>query len=389
MKSKLLSVIVPIYNSQGCLERCIRSLLSQTYRELEIILVNDGSLDCSGEMCNQYAKEYENIVAVHQKKSGVNIARKKGLQYAKGKYVTFMDSDDWIETNFFEILMSLMMKENADMVTSNVIVETKEGLKKQNSAIKTGLYTKEEINEIIFPNMIYDDVAKKPGIFAYIWGKIMIRDQLIDNIGDLDERLIYGEDGAIIFPMLAKIDKLLVIDYAGYHYIQHDASMTHNLSLDLFHNVKYLEKYLTTKFKTLGKYELVETQIRYFIRDLLYRIIKMNYNIDCGKILCVPPYELIPKDSSLVIYGAGKAGKEFMRLLLQNHYAKVIAWVDQYFEGKMYSYKIEKPENIKDKKYDYILIALTDEKKVCEVKDYLFSIGIDEKKILWKEINWG
>lgn len=389
MNEQLLSVIVPVYNSERYLARCVDSLLDQTYQVMEILLINDGSADGSGKICDSYAEKYNNIFAFHQKNTGANAARKKGIEHAKGSYIAFVDSDDWIAPDFFEVLMLAAEKENADMVTTNVTVDTESGSMVSSSAVANGSYTQEEIERYIFPRMVYDDIQRKPGIFAYLCGKVLKREPLLESISGLDIRLTYGEDGAIVFPLLARISKLAVTDYPGYHYVQHGASVTHRLEPDMFRNVYYLEEYLKRKFEETGKYALVETQIHYFIRDLLFRIIETNYGVDCGRILCVPPYEIIPRSSKLVIYGAGKAGKEFVRLLLRDHYAKVTAWVDQNFERELYSYQIENPESIKDKEYDYILIALTDEKKVYEVRDYLHSIGIEDKKILWKEINWG
>lgn len=389
MKKQLLSVIVPVYNSERYLTRCVDSILDQTYQTMEILLINDGSEDGSGKICDDYAEKYSNISVFHQKNAGANAARKKGIERAKGFYITFVDSDDWIVPDFFEILMSAAKKENADMVTTNITVDTESRSMVPKSAIENGSYKQKEIERYVFPRMVYDDIKRKPGIFAYLCGKVLKRDLLLESISDLDNRLAYGEDGAVIFPFLARISKLAVTDYPGYHYVQHDASVTHRLGMDMFRNVYYLEEYLKAKFEKMGKYALVETQIHYFVRDLLFKIIKSQYDIDCGRILCVPPYELIPKDSRLVIYGAGKAGKEFVRLLLQNHYAEVTAWVDQNFRGELYFYQIENPESILNKEYDYVLIALTDEKTAYEVKEYLQSIGVEDKKILWKEINWG
>lgn len=389
MNEQLLSVIVPVYNSERYLTHCVESLLDQTYQVMEILLIDDGSADGSRKICDGYAEKYNNIFIFHQKNAGANAARKKGIEHAKGSYIAFVDSDDWVVPNFFEVLMLAAEKENADMVTTNVTVDTESGSMISRSAVVNGSYTQEEIEKYIFPCMVYDDIERKPGIFAYLCAKVLKREPLLDSITDLDTHLAYGEDGAIVFPFLAGISKLVVTDYPGYHYVQHDASVTHRLDPDMFRNVSYLEKYLKTKFQKMGKYALVETQIHYFIRDLLFRIIEADYEVNCGRILCVPPYEIIPRSSKLVIYGAGKAGKEFVRLFLQSHYAEVTAWVDQNFGRELYSYQIENPESIKEKEYDYVLIALTDEKKAYEVKEYLHSIGIEDKKILWKEINWG
>ena len=100
----MISVIVPIYNNEKYLAKCIDSILVQEYRDFELILIDDGSRDGSGSICDQYAIQDERIVVIHQKNKGVSVARNKGLSIARGNYVTFIDSDDWVMPEYLSVL---------------------------------------------------------------------------------------------------------------------------------------------------------------------------------------------------------------------------------------------------------------------------------------------
>ena len=113
--SKRLSVIVPVYNVEQYLERCVDSILNQTVKELEIILVDDGSTDNSGSMCDAYAAEHANIRVHHKSNGGLTTAWKAGLELATGRYVGFVDSDDWIDADMYERMLTLAEQEDADV----------------------------------------------------------------------------------------------------------------------------------------------------------------------------------------------------------------------------------------------------------------------------------
>lgn len=120
MAQKLLSVIVPVYKVEKFLDRCIQSLLKQTYRNLQIILVDDGSPDNSGIICDYYAKKDFRIEVIHQSNKGLSGARNRGLIEARGEYIAFLDSDDWIEPDMYETLIGLMEKNNLDMARCSI-----------------------------------------------------------------------------------------------------------------------------------------------------------------------------------------------------------------------------------------------------------------------------
>lgn len=115
MKDKI-SIIVPVYNVEQYIERCLESIINQTYKNIEIILVDDGSTDKSGIICEKYANRDQRIKVIHQENNGLSSARNKGLDIASGKYIGFVDSDDWISKDMYYILLTIALKYNADIV---------------------------------------------------------------------------------------------------------------------------------------------------------------------------------------------------------------------------------------------------------------------------------
>lgn len=120
MKHPLLSVIIPCYNSEKYIEKCLDSIISQTYNNLEIIVINDGSVDNSAEVCENIAHKDNRISIIYQQNQGVSLTRQNGIKIAKGEYITFVDSDDWIHPRMYEIMMNGILKEKADIAQCGV-----------------------------------------------------------------------------------------------------------------------------------------------------------------------------------------------------------------------------------------------------------------------------
>ena len=121
---KKISIIVPVYQAEKYISKCIESIVNQTYKNLEIILVDDGSTDRSGEICDEYGKKDNRIVVVHNKNKGVSVARNCGLDIATGDYITFVDSDDYIDLQMYSEMMKVVEKYSCDVVYSGSVVKT-------------------------------------------------------------------------------------------------------------------------------------------------------------------------------------------------------------------------------------------------------------------------
>ena len=120
-KNDVISVIVPIYKVEEFLDECIQSIVDQTYQNLQIILVDDGSPDRCGEMCEDWARKDKRIEVIHKKNGGLSDARNVGLAEATGEFITFVDSDDWIEPQMYEIMVTTLIAEDADLVACGIV----------------------------------------------------------------------------------------------------------------------------------------------------------------------------------------------------------------------------------------------------------------------------
>ena len=152
IKSKI-TVVVPVYNCENYISKCIDSILSQTFEEFTLILIDDGSKDLSGKVCDQYSKIDERIIVIHQENMGVSKTRRKGLEMAKSEYITFVDSDDYLDKYFLENMYKYAKDTNADMVCCNSI-DIGANLPKNISITEDTLITKKE-------DLIYDYFLNK------------------------------------------------------------------------------------------------------------------------------------------------------------------------------------------------------------------------------------
>ena len=181
--SILLSIIVPVYNVGSFLPKCIDSIISQTFTDFELILVDDGSTDNSVEICDAAAKKDSRVRVIHKENGGVVSARKAGLSVAVGKYAGYVDGDDWIDKHMYEHMVNAMEKYNCDMVMCDVEHENKSVPLSSGSThinISGGYYNREQLENNVFPKMIYTGVFYKFGIYPVIWNKLYKRENSLN-----------------------------------------------------------------------------------------------------------------------------------------------------------------------------------------------------------------
>ena len=151
-----LSIIVPVYKVEKYLPRCIDSILAQTFGDFELILIDDGSPDGCGRICDEYARKDKRIVVIHQKNMGVSAARNAGLDIARGRYIGFVDSDDWIEPQMYEVMMDAIRENGADMAVCGVRYADEDGKFTRADRLSEGVYTRAGLLEDVFamPNKL-------------------------------------------------------------------------------------------------------------------------------------------------------------------------------------------------------------------------------------------
>lgn len=225
-----LSVIVPVYNTEKYLRECIDSILAQTFTDYELILVDDGSTDGSGAICEEYAKNDARIRVIHQENGGVTNARKHGVRCARGMYFSFIDSDDWIHPEMLEQMVAKCVETNADIVVCDVSLEYGTKTEVLPSLAEEGFYHKNDLRNKIYPAMLMDVRFRRPGILGSSCNKLFRRNLLEQVFWQVDDSFVYAEDALFCYAALLESNGIFVLRKPLYHYRQHSASAMHQYS---------------------------------------------------------------------------------------------------------------------------------------------------------------
>lgn len=220
----LVSVIIPVYNAEEYLDKCIRSVLSQTYKNTEIILINDGSTDRSMELCEIYALNEKNIKLFSQQNSGASSARNVGLTNSTGDYIVFVDSDDWIMPTYIEDLYNSLIEYSADMIIVDYFIERDSELIYRKKQGLTNVYTNIETLNNIFDKDKY---------MGYLWNKIYQAEIIKGNNIVFNTELRVWEDLLFCCQYISKINKIVYIQKPIYVYLERKNSLTKNTSFDV------------------------------------------------------------------------------------------------------------------------------------------------------------
>lgn len=229
----MISIIVPVYNVEKYLNKCIESIINQTYRNLEIILVDDGSPDKCPEICDSYAQKDGRIKVIHQKNEGLINARKSGLEIAQGEYIGFVDGDDWIEPEMYEMFAKQIEKYSPDMVLSDFYYDNGKELSNSEQLFDREYYDKEDLKNFIYPKMLFSGTYYKFGVNPCCWSKIYKKELIKKNLPLVDGRIKMGEDAAFTYPCLIDAQSAATIKKPCYHYISNPESMTKSYDKNL------------------------------------------------------------------------------------------------------------------------------------------------------------
>lgn len=214
----LVSIIVPVYNSENTLGRCIDSILNQTYKEFELILVNDGSTDSSGQICDMYANKDKRIHVIHKENTGVSDARNQGIAIAGGKYLQFVDSDDWITPDATELFVRTAEKFQCDMVIGDFYRVIGERVSKKGAIEQEGL-----INTASYATFM----MQEPADFYYgvLWNKFFKRSIVEKYRLKMDSSISWCEDFIFNLEYLRNIHTVYVIKKPVYYYVKTKGSL--------------------------------------------------------------------------------------------------------------------------------------------------------------------
>ena len=198
MDNPLISIIIPVYNVEDYIRPCLDSILTQTYTNFEAILVDDGSKDGSGRICDEYAEKDSRFVVVHKDNEGVAKARITAFDHSKGELITFIDSDDYVSPLYLEELSKPIIEKDADMVSCDFYRATLDGTLTINSTSVHGIYDGPQIKDFITNHYFYDKETKGWGMSLFISTKMVRRFLVVDALKEGDG-LWFGEDQISVF----------------------------------------------------------------------------------------------------------------------------------------------------------------------------------------------
>lgn len=274
----LISIIVPIFNTEKYLERCLNSIINQTYKNIEVILIDDGSLDNSLKICYKYANIDRRVKVIHQQNSGPSKARNKGLKEVKGEYFICIDSDDWLEKEMIEILYNNLKKNNVDISICNYYINFETGLQEIKNSINEKniiLTNHKEMYEYLFSDNMFG---------GYLWNKL-IKTSIIKNkdIVLFNEKIMIEEDVLFLIEVIKRCSKICYYPKKFlYHYFQRNNSIV---------RFKY-------QLKDLTKLNVLEEKLR--IKNL-YGIVNLGDKIEYDYIFLLQQALFILKENNMKV----------------------------------------------------------------------------------------
>lgn len=257
MERELVTIVVPVYKVEKYLDRCLNSIVNQTYRNLEIILIDDGSPDRCPIICDEWEKKDSRIKVIHKQNAGLGMARNTGIDNATGKYICFFDSDDYIALDTIEKAYCSIKKYNSDIAMFGMYSVNASGEIVSSDIPQTDkdIYYDEEVRKFVLPNMLGSDprTGKKRGFNMSSSGR-MYSMELINNYNwrFVSERQYISEDFYSLLELHQYVQSVSIIHEAFYYYCYNDESLTHSFNPQRFEKVCICHRGMTEVYKKCG-----------------------------------------------------------------------------------------------------------------------------------------
>lgn len=254
----MISIVVPCYNCEKTLERCVDSILKQTCQCFELLLVDDGSVDKTYEICKEAVRSDKRVKTFHQKNRGLMNAWKRGVVEAAGEFIIFCDSDDYIDSDLVGSLEIILNRFRVDLILYGAKSEYEDGsVTCQDNRLEGGYYTREEITHSILPFYFSDGRMESGMILSSRCTKLFRRELLIKNFDYLSDKIHVGEDGLTTFAAILSADSVYCMkEYYPYHYMRNDDSMIGKYDALLFQKFLDLREQM---YRVADVYNYAET----------------------------------------------------------------------------------------------------------------------------------
>lgn len=383
---ELISIIVPVYNTESYLRQCLDSLRGQTHNKMEVILVDDGSQDRSGEICEEYSGKDRRFFTLHQKHAGALAARITGLRFARGAYVGFVDSDDWVDRNAYHEMYGRIKNSGAQMAVCmmNIWDEVLQSAGAVRSPVREGYYSSCR-DKGILRNLFFKDGFAGDGLSLNLSDKLTERTLLLNNLEHVDSRLHYFEDISLALLCMMEAEGIEVCGQPFYYYRQRKDSLCHSS------DPAYLEQvgiFYRSVYPAVRAYspELL-ARLRAYVADRAVYGINHMMGLELLHELpyYLPPFGKIGAGERIALYGAGEVGKSYRRILELTRPGQVVLWADKrHVRLSEAGFAVVAPEALARSTYDRILIAVKYQSSAEMIKGELCSMGFAPGIILWE-----
>ena len=271
------SIIIPVYNVEDWLPRCLESILKDSCKDMELILVNDGSTDHSPEICDQYAAMHTNIQVIHKENGGLSSARNAGLNVASGEWISFIDSDDWVEQDCFSKIQSLLMSQPDNVPDIVKFGYKKTGISEEQimiPCIAEGKYKRDEIIRTLLPLAFGNRKISDSTIHTFILSACthVYRHDFLrqEKVRFISERLVGSEDFLFIYSLYMRASSVLVSHLIWYNYDTREGSLTQTYKPDLYTRYRLLGKAIYNELKRNQLYSLLSADYKILYISLIY-----------------------------------------------------------------------------------------------------------------------
>lgn len=372
----MISVIVPIYNIETYIGTCIESIIEQSYTDLEIILVDDGSKDESGKICDRYAEKDCRIRVFHKRNGGLVSARKMGLLAARGDYISYVDGDDWLDTDMYQRLLD--MGNGADIIGFSAYEEYGDGQIRgiKRNTINEGSYSTAEERNRLYSCMMVNGNFYESGVLVYLWSKLIKRDILLKCQMGVPESITYAEDVACTYPCLLEAGTIYVSNEPLYHYrVRSDSMVRSEIEIE---RMTALFRLLGNCFMTHPRKKVLGYQLRCFMWHTM--LLKGYAQIRSPMILF--PFEKVKDGMRVAIYGAGMFGNVIWKYCKASSRLILAGWFDKRYE--VYDRQglcVSPVSQISEDRFDIMVIAILNIRLARQIKENLVQRGICKDKI--------
>ena len=379
---KKISVVITVYNVENYIDMCIESVTNQTYKNLEIILVDDGSTDGSGKKCEEWSERDRRIKIIHKENGGAVSARRAGTEAATGDYIGFVDADDWIETDMYELMADFGIRENVDIVSVEDIREYEDGRSHvERIRLEEGIYKGKDFLNDILANIIDTETFFQWNIPMHGWQHLFKSTLVKKNQKLIDLRVRRGEDMLCALSCYIDAGSAALLKKPLYHYRQVPKSARNTATEENLEGLVYLtNRMLDIGRNNLKQHDVVEQEIRYCI---FYMLLWSAYEI------CLVPESAelfpygVPKHSKVAIIGAGVFGTRLYKRIIELGFCEISIWVDNgWIACQKRGLPVDGFDRLNDIEFDYAVIAVLDGAMRNQIMKKLIEKQIEASKIM-------